>query len=55
MVESVYDLLGRYTPPVKKHRVKVKFVPVFDGEEKDMQKKSLDRLEYKHVISTLLL
>jgi len=29
---SVVDLFERYRPPVKAHRYKVKFVPVFDTQ-----------------------
>lgn len=31
MIESVKDVMSRYTPPVKRHRYSVKFVPVYDS------------------------
>ena len=42
---SLDDLLNRYSPPVKSHRCRVKFVPVLDSEEqgeKFLQQGSLE-------------
>ncbi|XP_053401077.1 uncharacterized protein LOC123549662 [Mercenaria mercenaria] len=33
VIDSVNDVMSRYTPPVKKHRYSIKFVPVCDTDD----------------------